>query len=139
MTFKKGDLFILILVVVSCNSVNEIGINSSIKRIHYSGIQTGQSYIDYEVEFTSKHNFTIENIKLNDNEIIVDYDLLSFQENKYINNSDEYEKGKYLLSFKNSGVKSIDNEDFILLAIRSNHKIQFTKMNVEKLKPFRAK
>lgn len=121
----------------SCGS-NNFQISSSSKRIKYPGIPSGKSFVEYTIAFKSEKEFVIDGIKLN-NQKSVDFSLFSSELKNYVKSAENNSKGSYILSFKTSSIKEIDNEDYVMLNLKFDDEIKKQKIPVVKIEAFRGR
>jgi hypothetical protein len=139
MKFKRIYIYMFTLILTNCSGVKDIIVSSSTKRIHYPGIQTGKTFVQYKIEFTSENNFNIESVKLNTIKDSLEYDLYNTQFKKYLKRTEEHLKGTYILTFKTSDIKLINDEDYVSFSFKTGNRIRNKKIKIDKKGPFRAR
>lgn len=137
MKLKYIPTLLLFVLIYSCGS-NNLEISSSFKRIKYPGLPTEKSIIQYTIAFENKKDFIVDNLKLN-SEKISNFLLFSIPLDRYVKSEDLHAKGSYVLTFKIADMKQIDTEDFVLLFLNIDDKIQKHKIPIVLKKASRAK
>jgi hypothetical protein len=138
MKFTK-HLFLALSLLLLCCSQMTLQVNSSVKRINYTGQESGSSFIGYQINFESLSDFRIDKIQLNETKEIKEFSIYSVATRKSMDSSTLLDKGKYILSFKTVDIKLINKLDEVFIYALSDNKVVIVKSKVNKKAPFRAR
>ena len=137
MDFKKYLFLIFTIVLFSC-SQKTLTINSSVKRIVYSGVVGLSPSVEYKISFESSSDFKIDALKLNTNEI-KEFSLYDESTRKSISSANLLKRGKYTISFKLENSRDIKKPEEVLVIILSNNKTIKKKGKIKTIEPLRLR
>ena len=115
---KRVTIFIFIIIIFSsCTSVK---ISSATRNIVYSGIQNGENTMNYQIEFNSKMDFSINAILL-ENNLIEKYSVQNIKTKVFESvNKNLFKAGAYKIIFKTSDINNDNNMNIVSLNIKQN-------------------
>lgn len=122
--------FMIIVIFVGCKSIDITDANKTFVK---SGSQFGKDFLEYDVKVSSKTDFTIENISIEneENKIEFYYKDLKTGESSY-SLLNPFKKGNYSFHFKIEDTNKFSNEEFLIIEYTSSNKKKFKKIPINK-------